>query len=108
MRSDLFNRPLDETLLTDFFGGVSQVEVSEPLGFRDACGVKEEEEDVRGAQASRRSDVLVKRIGRRKKEPKEVKESGGGLGRAVLAGGVLVALQLGAIWVARSRSSPVA
>ena len=27
VRSDLFTRPLDETLLTDFFGGVSQAEV---------------------------------------------------------------------------------
>ncbi|GAA6050191.1 hypothetical protein JCM3770_000446 [Rhodotorula araucariae] len=28
VRSDLFHRPLNETLLTDFFGGVSQVELS--------------------------------------------------------------------------------
>lgn len=27
VRSDLFTRPLDKTLLTDFFGGVSQAEV---------------------------------------------------------------------------------
>lgn len=27
VRSDLFSRPLDETLITDFFGGVSQAEV---------------------------------------------------------------------------------
>ncbi|KAH6890189.1 glycosylphosphatidylinositol anchor biosynthesis protein [Coprinopsis sp. MPI-PUGE-AT-0042] len=27
VRSDLFNRPLSQTLLTDFFGGVSQIEV---------------------------------------------------------------------------------
>ncbi|KAG9043364.1 glycosylphosphatidylinositol anchor biosynthesis [Tulasnella sp. UAMH 9824] len=27
VRSDLFNRPLDQTLITDFFGGVAQVEV---------------------------------------------------------------------------------
>ena len=27
VRSDLFGRPLDKTLLTDFFGGVSQAEV---------------------------------------------------------------------------------
>ncbi|KAG6848835.1 glycosylphosphatidylinositol anchor biosynthesis [Arthromyces matolae] len=30
VRSDLFNRPLEKTLITDFFGGVSQVEVSPP------------------------------------------------------------------------------
>lgn len=27
MRKDLFRRPLDEALLTDFFGGVSEVEL---------------------------------------------------------------------------------
>lgn len=27
VRADLFNRPLDQTLITDFFGGVAQVEV---------------------------------------------------------------------------------
>jgi hypothetical protein len=98
---------LDETLLTDFFGGVSQVELSEPLGFSDASVVKEEDSDVRGAQASRRSDVLVKRIGRVKKEPKEMKQSAGGLGRTALAGGVLIALQVGAVWAASCRSSRV-
>ncbi|KAF5375734.1 hypothetical protein D9615_009404 [Tricholomella constricta] len=30
VRSDLFKRPLDSALITDFFGGVSQVEVSPP------------------------------------------------------------------------------
>jgi phosphatidylinositol glycan class K len=29
VRSDLFQRPLDNTLITDFFGGVSQVEVAD-------------------------------------------------------------------------------
>ncbi|KAF8903900.1 peptidase C13 family-domain-containing protein [Gymnopilus junonius] len=31
VRSDLFNRPLDKTLITDFFGGVAQVEIVPPL-----------------------------------------------------------------------------
>ena len=31
MRADLFHRPLRETLITDFFGGVSQAEVLPPL-----------------------------------------------------------------------------
>lgn len=31
VRSDLFNRPLDRALITDFFGGVAQVEVTPPL-----------------------------------------------------------------------------
>ncbi|KAG6844739.1 hypothetical protein H0H87_004071 [Tephrocybe sp. NHM501043] len=31
VRSDLFKRPLDQALITDFFGGVSQVEVSPPV-----------------------------------------------------------------------------
>ncbi|KXN91198.1 GPI-anchor transamidase [Leucoagaricus sp. SymC.cos] len=30
VRSDLFNRPLDKALITDFFGGVAQAEVSPP------------------------------------------------------------------------------
>ncbi|KAK7689428.1 glycosylphosphatidylinositol anchor biosynthesis [Cerrena zonata] len=30
VRSDLFNRPIDQTLITDFFGGVSQAEVLAP------------------------------------------------------------------------------
>jgi len=31
VRSDLFHRPLDSALITDFFGGVAQVEVTPPL-----------------------------------------------------------------------------
>jgi len=31
VRSDLFKRRLDQTLVTDFFGGVSHVEVGEPM-----------------------------------------------------------------------------
>jgi phosphatidylinositol glycan class K len=30
VRSDLFNRPLDKTHVTDFFGGVAQVEIVPP------------------------------------------------------------------------------
>lgn len=30
VRSDLFRRPLEETLLTDFFGGVAEVDVEDP------------------------------------------------------------------------------
>lgn len=30
VRSDLFTRPLDKTRITDFFGGVAQVEVVSP------------------------------------------------------------------------------
>lgn len=40
VRSDLFRRPLDKTLITDFFGGVSQVEVV------DGEGEAELEEDL--------------------------------------------------------------
>ena len=32
VRSDLFQRPLDNTLITDFFGGISQVEVADMAG----------------------------------------------------------------------------
>jgi phosphatidylinositol glycan class K len=31
VRSDLFKRPLDKTQITDFFGGVAQVEIAPPL-----------------------------------------------------------------------------
>jgi phosphatidylinositol glycan class K len=32
VRSDLFKRPLEQALVTDFFGGVTHVEVGEPVG----------------------------------------------------------------------------
>lgn len=44
VRSDLFRRPLDETLLTDFFGGVSKIELSEEIPASAAGGVAPIEE----------------------------------------------------------------
>ncbi|KAG8902100.1 hypothetical protein FRC01_009659, partial [Tulasnella sp. 417] len=46
VRSDLFNRPLDQTLITDFFGGVAQVEVlyeqdGEPQSSGEAASIQE-------------------------------------------------------------------
>ncbi|KAG0658036.1 glycosylphosphatidylinositol anchor biosynthesis [Rhodotorula mucilaginosa] len=38
VRSDLFQRPLNETLLTDFFGGVSEVEQLSPEGTSNEAG----------------------------------------------------------------------
>lgn len=35
VRSDLFNRPLYNTRITDFFGGVAQVEVESPNSFHE-------------------------------------------------------------------------
>ncbi|GAA5942121.1 hypothetical protein JCM3775_007407 [Rhodotorula graminis] len=53
VRSDLFPRPLDQTLLTDFFGAVSQVELS-GAGEAAQGGAIEEEED--GEVDERRQD----------------------------------------------------
>jgi phosphatidylinositol glycan class K len=36
VRSDLFNRPLNQTFITDFFGGVAQVEVTPPASPSDS------------------------------------------------------------------------
>lgn len=49
VRSDLFARPLDQTRLTDFFGGVSQVElcVGEDVGGAAGAPGEEEKEDAR-------------------------------------------------------------
>jgi hypothetical protein len=40
IRMDLFKRPLNETLITDFFGGVAQVQVT------DDVAVESDDEDV--------------------------------------------------------------
>ncbi|GAA5907208.1 hypothetical protein JCM8208_006720 [Rhodotorula glutinis] len=59
VRSDLFPRPLDQTLLTDFFGAVSQVELSGSEG-EAAQGEASEEEEPRQndfAAAGRRSSM---------------------------------------------------
>lgn len=38
MRTDLFKRPLQSTLITDFFGGVSQAEILPPLPLLEVGG----------------------------------------------------------------------
>lgn len=47
VRSDLFRRPLDQTYITDFFGGVSQAEVmSPPLSLSPSSNEGSEPENV--------------------------------------------------------------
>jgi hypothetical protein len=43
VRSDLFKRPLDKVLMTDFFGGVSDVEISDPAILPIHSGRSDEE-----------------------------------------------------------------
>jgi len=61
IRSDLFPRPLDKTLLTDFFGGVSQAEVIA-------------EEDIESHMRSRATEK-VSHPSAREREPEAVKPS---------------------------------
>ncbi|PPQ86688.1 hypothetical protein CVT25_006763 [Psilocybe cyanescens] len=46
VRSDLFNRPLEHTRITDFFGGVAQVEVMSPHDIVPLISVNETQENV--------------------------------------------------------------
>ncbi|GAA5977643.1 hypothetical protein JCM11641_006887 [Rhodosporidiobolus odoratus] len=77
VRSDLFNRPLSETLLTDFFGGVSEVELTEeredaqevvkPVGVEE---VAVEEKKVGGRRRRRRVvEEVLKVEEKRAKKP---------------------------------------
>ena len=53
MRSDLWPRPLDATRLTDFFGGVTQVEVTEGIARLGEGGTTLSEPTVAEAAAWR-------------------------------------------------------
>lgn len=46
VRSDLFNRPLYNTRITDFFGGVAQVEVESPNSFPEGFVVCNESDSI--------------------------------------------------------------
>jgi hypothetical protein len=105
VRSDLFQRPLDETLLTDFFGGVSQVELSDQVlsgttttSEDEGAGVAEDASES-GRRRRRRQGVGVNEGG---------EESSGMYGpRTLVTAALLAALQIGAVWFARSRRSAV-
>ncbi|GJN89252.1 hypothetical protein Rhopal_002231-T1 [Rhodotorula paludigena] len=65
VRSDLFGRPLTETLLTDFFGGVSQVELCDADETGAVLeGEEAEAEDEEGEQVPRSSRAPRRRRAR--------------------------------------------
>lgn len=90
VRSDLFPRALNETLLTDFFGGVAEVELTPlpPSAPVVAAGDRVEAQVVR----KRRTRVV---------EEQEVEQWG--RQKAVTVALVLGAVQVGGVWFARTR-----
>jgi phosphatidylinositol glycan class K len=100
VRSDLFNRPLSETLLTDFFGGVSEVEVLEPVV---ASGVEEETGAV-VVEESRRPNQRRKRRREGEETVRREGEKGKTTQTLAVAGGV-VGVHLVALYVASQRRS---
>ncbi|GAA5909821.1 GPI-anchor transamidase [Sporobolomyces salmoneus] len=104
VRSDLFRRPLNETLLTDFFGGVSEVELSED-------GVEEDFSSSRAeatGEEERKTFGSVRRRRRRAQpaEPLAVEGTSSGAalgGRTMLLAAGTIAANVGAVWVARRR-----
>ncbi|GAA5867749.1 hypothetical protein JCM1840_006679 [Sporobolomyces johnsonii] len=108
VRSDLFQRPLSETLLTDFFGGVSEVELSPSSSPEDEDGDEAtraqdrvEEEAARPRSSSRRRRRRAAPEG----EGAQVagKARGEGYQRTLMVAGGVAALQAGAIWLVRGR-----
>jgi phosphatidylinositol glycan class K len=103
VRSDLFYRPLNETLLTDFFGGVSEVD----LLSASIDDPTELEDEVDG------NDVQVKTFGtgRRKRSrahtAEELMSREVGIpsmsGKTLLLASGVAAVNIGALWVARRR-----
>ena len=94
VRSDLFHRPLDETLVTEFFGGVSQVELSDSLPSLSSKEAVEATASVAGGSVRRR---------RRKAEEGERMKEERGNERNLVVGGALALLQIGALVVGRAR-----
>lgn len=108
VRTDLFQRPLAETLLTDFFGGVAHVELS-PLPPSPSAPISSDEPAyalLPTTEGGSRSPSLR----RRKKEGGERVEEGKGEGegwmnsKVLAAGAALVALQVGGVLLAKSRT----
>ncbi|KAJ2936899.1 hypothetical protein H1R20_g196, partial [Candolleomyces eurysporus] len=58
VRSDLFKRPLEETLITDFFGGVARVDVVEPESGESSLPSREEEEQVETEGVSENTKIV--------------------------------------------------
>ncbi|KZT66084.1 hypothetical protein DAEQUDRAFT_485395 [Daedalea quercina L-15889] len=59
VRSDLFHRPLDKTLVTDFFGGVAQVEIIPPAPQDAAAGTEASESQSQTSLAREILDTFI-------------------------------------------------
>ncbi|BGP39911.1 glycosylphosphatidylinositol anchor biosynthesis [Rhodotorula kratochvilovae] len=116
VRSDLFPRPLNETLLTDFFGGVSQVELS-PSGGAEAVDGEEGdatwggEERERGARSTPAPAAPPRRLTRAKRRMHDAPSAGtqvdaaGALSAqsALAALGAVALLHAGGVLLGRKR-----
>lgn len=110
VRSDLFHRPLNETLLTDFFGGVSDVELADTFEHDDVDSfVREQLPDRHDLdQATRASFGGGHRRRRRKSEsqasePERRDRTAGLYQSAILVAAGVASVNVGAIWIARRR-----
>ena len=106
VRSDLFSRPLDKTLLTDFFGGVSQAEVvaEEAIESHTRSTVTEE---VVHPSAGERKSKAVKPSAVKAGTLKGPSSSGNGIPGATIrawAGAGLIGLFVALITIGSSRS----
>lgn len=104
VRSDLFPRPLSEVRLTEFFGGVSAVEVEgeaeeERAGDDDAEGSRREEGVEDALVSGDSGDALEVRrpVSRRRRTEPRVEEAKKGGKGWVVAGAALGLLQLGGL-----------
>ncbi|KAI5480488.1 phosphatidylinositol glycan, class K [Pseudohyphozyma bogoriensis] len=99
VRSDLFQRPLDETLLTDFFGGVFEVELSSPMDEAGATSTatSPEDDDVPMESGPRPRRRRVEAVPAAPKEPWSTQ-------KIIFSSGLLVAVQVAGVMFARSRS----
>ena len=119
VRSDLFPRALSDTLLTDFFGGVSEVEITRPPPSLPVSssfdshppdpaspGSNSDSEDGTGEASAgvRRRRRNSKSYAQRMRESKRLGEQGG-VRKAVVVSGVLGALQVAGVLAVRSRSA---
>lgn len=95
VRSDLFSRPLTETLLTDFFGSVSEVELQEGIAYE----VSESSATMTSLNESRR--IVNKKRRRRREEETVTVVKGQSYTSIGVAAIVLLGLQLAAIIYSR-------
>lgn len=120
VRSDLFQRPLNETLLTDFFGGVSEVEQLSPEDTaneaNEDAGAMEENWPLPTLFATADSSMTAttsSSTSSRKRRRRPVADSGrtasspssAALAGAVTLGGAMVALQMVGYRLAAAASS---